>query len=394
MAVAMLDVDLSGEVAGVSDLERYTGAFVVVRFRAVPVGHCWLPIVDGRLAGEHLVQRALAAAMPALSRRWVEHRLRQAERRASCQLPSATIAVCTRDRAEDLARSLRAVTEIAGRDHPVLVVDNHPSTDATLRLVATYPHVRYVREDTPGLNAARNRALRESATDIVAFTDDDAIPEAGWLDALRSGFDHRLVMGVTGLTLPLELETPAQEWFERISPFGRGYFRHEFDPLECSPHAAGQVGAGANMALRRQVLDLVGPFDERLDAGTPTRSGGDHEMFVRILSGGYRLIYEPTAVSRHRHRRTWRELRETLRGYGTGVYAMWTGRLIEHGDLAVIKQAAWWFLRIQAPAVIRTLTRRPGAQPLDLIAAELAGCLRGPFAWVASARSRRMNPAT
>lgn len=391
MPAAVLNVDLATEVRDIDTAPECTCAFVVVRFCGVPVGHFWTPVVNGRLPAEELSSRGLAASMPALSRRWLERRLNWRAGRPSAPLPSASIAICTRERPDDLRRALHAVQDVAGRDHPVLVVDNRPETEATCRVVSAFPHVRYVREDTPGLNAARNRALRECTTDAVAFTDDDAMPEVGWLEALRRGFDHRLVMGVTGLTIPLALDTPAQEWFERMSPFGRGYFRHEFDPLVCSPQVAGQVGAGANMALRRDVLHLVGAFDERLDAGTPTKSGGDHEMFARILSRGYRLVYEPSAVSRHRHRRTWPELRETLRGYGTGVYAMWTGRIVEHGDLAVLKQAARWFVRMQVPSLVRSLARRPDAVPLDLIAAELFGCCRGPLAWFRSNASRRID---
>jgi cellulose synthase/poly-beta-1,6-N-acetylglucosamine synthase-like glycosyltransferase len=254
--------------------------------------------------------------------------------------------------------------------------------------VSRWPGVTYVREDTPGLNAARNRALREATTDVVAFTDDDAVPEAQWLDSLLRNFDHPLVLATTGLTLPLELETPAQVWFERFTPFGRGYFRQVFNPLYCSPHAAGRVGAGANMALRRSVLDLVGAFDERLDAGTPTRSGGDHEMFARVLSHGYRIVYDPAAVSRHRHRRSWSELRETIYGYGVGVYAMWTGQIFERADVSVTRQALRWATRVQIPALVKALLRRRDAAPLDLVLAELKGCLRGPFAWNASRRRR------
>jgi hypothetical protein len=94
-------------------------------------------------------------------------------------------------------------------------------------------------------------------------------------------------------------------------------------------------------------------------------------------------------VSWHRHRRTWEELRETLAGYGTGVYAAWTGRLLERGDLSVLKQAGWWFVRQQLPALFGALTRRPGAAPLDLVLAELGGCARGPAAWARSARLHR-----
>ena len=388
MAAAIIDIDLARELEDVTGLDRYTDAYVLVRFHGRPVGHFWTQVRNARVPEGELAREGLAAALPALSRQWLERQVRWAPAPPQ-HLPSATVAICTRERPDDLASALRAIMRIAGREHPVLVVDNCPSTSRTAQLAAAHPHVRYVREDTRGLNAARNRALRESATDIVVFCDDDVVPEDGWLEALRGAFDHRLVAAATGLTLPLELETPAQEWFERSSPFGRGYIRHEFDPLHCSPQAAGQVGAGANMAIRRDVLQLVGPFDERLDAGTPTKSGGDHEMFARLLARGYRLVYEPAAVSWHRHRRSWPELRDTIAGYGTGVYAMWTGRVVESGELAVLKHAIRWFMTVQVPQLAKALAGHPDAMPRDLLLAELAGCAKGPFAWLASARGRR-----
>jgi GT2 family glycosyltransferase len=392
MAAAVIDVDLARDMEDAVGLDGYTQAYVLVRYHGTPVGHFWTDVRQGRIPAGALSREGLAAAQPALSRRWFERQLHWS-RSSVGHPPSAAIAICTRDRPHDLTRALRAIIRIAGREHPLLVVDNRPTTGATADVVAAHPSVRYIREDTPGLNAARNRALREAATDVVAFCDDDAVPETAWLDALRNGFDHPLVAGVAGLTLPLELETEAQEWFERVSPFGRGYFRHEFDPLHCTPQSAGQVGAGVNMAVRRDVVLALGGFDERLDVGTPARSGGDHELFARLLTSGYRLVYDPAAVSWHLHRRTWPELRRTLEGYGTGVYAMWTGRVLERGDLAVLKQAARWFFGAQLPQLAKSLARRPTAMPRDLVLAELTGCVKGPIAWFASARAHRARRA-
>jgi cellulose synthase/poly-beta-1,6-N-acetylglucosamine synthase-like glycosyltransferase len=388
MPCAILDVDLAGHLEDAIGLDSYTQAFVLLRYHGRPVGHFWTRVRNGRVSAREVSREGLAAALPALSRQWIERQLRWS-RGGPQTLPSATIAICTRERPDDLARCLRAVTRLARRDHPIIVIDNDPSTDRTAQLVGAYSHVGYVRESTRGVNAARNRALREANTDVVAFTDDDAVPEPGWLDALQGGFDHRLTAGVTGLTLPLELETAAQEWFERVSPFSGGYLRHEFDDSHSRPHVAGHVGAGANMAIRRDALFDVGGFDERLDAGTPTRSGGDRELFARLVARGYRLVYEPAAVSRHRHPRTWLELRETITGYGRGVSALWTGRLLERGELAVLKQAASWFIAGAMPRLAKALAQRPGAMPRDLVTAELVGCLEGPFAWIASARARR-----
>lgn len=243
-----------------------------------------------------------------------------------------------------------------------------------------------MRHDEGGLNAARNRAVREARHALIAFTDDDAIVDRQWLAALLRDFDDPSVLCVTGLTMPAQLDTEAQELFESYSPFGRGFVRRVFDLTRTSPLAVGRVGAGANMALRRSTPDLVGEFDEALDGGTPTRSGGDHEMFSRILASGFRIVYDPAALSWHRHRRGMEELRDTLRGYGTGVYAMWTRALVEEREFGVFKQALAWLRHGQVPELARCLARRPRRVPLGLLAAEWRGCLAGPRAYLTSRR--------
>jgi cellulose synthase/poly-beta-1,6-N-acetylglucosamine synthase-like glycosyltransferase len=269
----------------------------------------------------------------------------------------------------------------------ILVIDNCPATDATKQVVSLFPQVKYVLEKKPGLDVARNRALYEAKHEIVAFTDDDAAPDPNWLRMLTRNFSDPLVLAVTGLIMPLELETKAQEWFEIYSPFGKGFERYVFDDTKIHPLATGSVGAGANMALRRCVLKDLGGFDECLDAGTPTCSGGDHEYFSRILSKGYRIVYEPGALSWHRHRRTWDELRKTLRGYGVGVYSWWTRKIFLEKDWRVIRPAIAWLLQSQIPIFLTSLLRLPGSVPLDLILAELSGCLVGPIIYLKNRRN-------
>jgi len=278
--------------------------------------------------------------------------------------------------------------------HEVLVVDNAPTTDESRQIVEASGFARYVREDRPGESAARNRALREARHDIVAFSDDDAMPDPGWLPALLRNFNDPLVLCVTGLTMPCELETEAQRWFERYSPFGRGFVRTVFDGADVNPLLASRAGASANMAVRRAVLDLIGPFNEALGCGTRSRTGSDYEFFVRILAAGYRIVYDPAALSWHRHRRTWTELRQVLRGYGTGVYAAWTHLLFAGREFIVPKLALGWLLHTQLPNLVRSLLRRPGSVPLDLVIAELRGCLVGPWAYVAARRALRRLEAT
>lgn len=387
MATAVCDIELSRPIAALENRDGYTRAMLVLRWKGRIVGRVFADIGATGIDAATL-ERTIAAEVPETAwRAWIDATLDYDERRTvGGRLPTATVAICTRERPAELERTLSAIAALQDGDHDVLVVDNAPLTDATRRVAQQFPKVRYVSEPARGLNAARNRALREARGEIVAFTDDDAAPEPGWLAALLQNFGDPRLMCVTGLTLPVELDTDAQELFEQHCSFSRGFRRHVFDGQRDNPLAVGPVGAGANMAVRRHVLAIVGPFDERLDGGTPARSGGDHEMFARILSAGYRVAYDPAAVSWHRHRRTRGELLDTVYGYGVGVYAMWTGMVLERRELGALKLAWAWFRHGQLPVLLRAMRRRAAASEAELVRAELRGCLHGPRAWLASRR--------
>ena len=388
-AVVQVDIDRLPVTLDVPD--RYQHALILLRRREVPVAQLYVPVHGGRVD----MERCRRAWHEATSRRGWQWELDDylGPAQSPADPPPATVAICTRERPDDLRRALIAVRALQPGPTVILVVDNNPATPRTQEVAAQFPDVRYVRENRPGLDAARNRALREATTPVVAFTDDDAAPEPAWLGHLLRPFEDPRVFCTSGLTLPLELDTPAQEWFERYSPFGRGFDRVVFDGLRDDPMAVAQIGAGANMALRRSVLERVGEFDEALDAGTATRSGGDHEMFGRILAAGYRIVYEPGAVSWHCHRRTWDELRATLRGYGVGVYAVWTRRLIYEHELGVLRHAFRWLYYAQMPRLWGALRSGPDSAPLDLVLAELRGCLAGPAAYWKARRQTRAREA-
>ncbi len=390
MATAVLDLDFEHLPPGITGIERYHQALLLVRFRGQPVGQTTVPVFNGCISAVDLRHAVVQAGGWPLWEAWLFDRLEwERIQFADYPLPSSTVAVCTRDRPDDVRRCLHALMRLHDDGQELLVIDNCPSTDATRQIVNEFPLVRYVREPVPGLDVARNRALTEARGDIVAFSDDDAAPDQGWLRALLRNFNDPLVFCVTGLTMPLELETDAQEWHERYSTFGRGFKRRVFDRAFVNPMAAGKIGAGVNMAIRRSALQLVGPFDEALDAGTRTRSGGDSEMFSRLLAAGYRIVYEPRALTWHRHRRTWSELRKMIYGYGVGVYAAWTRSLLVEREYSMIKPALSWLFRTQLPGLFRSVFSHASPVQFDLGVAELRGCLAGTWHYLCSRKQVR-----
>jgi GT2 family glycosyltransferase len=263
-----------------------------------------------------------------------------------------TVAVCTRNRPDDLALCLDALVEL---DYPaldLLVVDNAPSDDRTEQVVRRYPQVRYVKEPRPGLDWARNRAIVESRGEIVAYTDDDVIVDRLWVRALARAFaENPEVMAVTGLVVPYELETEAQVMFEMYGGFGRGFERswHRYDRtsgIRSARHfgGSGQFGTGANMAYRRRVFDDIGFFDPALDVGTVTNGGGDLEMYYRIIKEGHTLLYEPEAIVRHRHRREMAKLHAqiTYNGMGLMSHFVRSARAYPDETLAFVRLSIWW----------------------------------------------------
>lgn len=230
---------------------------------------------------------------------------RVASRRTQPAL-GASLVICTRDRPDELRRCLNSLPAQSYRPTEVIVVDN-ASRDNRTRQVADAAGVTYVREDRPGLDIARNTGVRHAQEPIIAFTDDDVHLHPRWLERLVTALEESPALAATGLVLPAELETEAQQIFEAYWGFGRGYEPLEFgaDFFAADKRTGSEVwkiGAGASMAFRREAFETAGGFDERLDVGAAGCSG-DSEFWHRILSIGGTCVYEPAAVAFHYHRR-------------------------------------------------------------------------------------------
>jgi len=170
----------------------------------------------------------------------------------------------------------------------VLVVDSGPSTDAARR-ISEAAGVRYVLEPVPGLSRARNVAWQQAAAEVVAYLDDDAQPEPGWLSALVLPFADKAVMAVTGQVLPPFFHSAGTKEF-RLDASAPGWRERTL---------FGGAGSGTNMAFRRSFFERWGGFDERIGCGRILSGGEEHEAFYCVLERGFALAYAPDAVVNH-----------------------------------------------------------------------------------------------
>lgn len=323
---------------------------------------------------------------------------------ATLRAHSVGVAICTRNRPLQLDRALRSLERQTRRADELLVIDNAPDDEAAAELVrVSFPGVRYVREPRPGLNFARNRALRESACDIVLFLDDDAVAHADWTRELTRGFaEWPAVALCTGRVEPLTLETAGQRLFEANGGFGRGEQPVRLPADRSRPlHGrrapliawAVSVGSGNSYGVRRQVALELGGFDEALDLGRALPGGGDHDLLWRMLQARREVLYQPTALAWHEHRAGLDDALDQIAGHQRALVAMLAKSVVttRGGERwGVAGYLAW---RLLKPAV-RLVRRAQGrdALPAPFLLRMWWNCWRGLLAYPLArreARSRR-----
>jgi glycosyltransferase involved in cell wall biosynthesis len=390
--VRVLELELAEPLPRLTGCENFQALRILVRARGRPLGWITLEHPGAEVAPGTLhaaITRQLAGAV---IRRAVALELEPAAEPAA--RPPITVVVCTRDRTTSLERCLASLRALEYPAYEILVIDNAPTTDATARLVATLaPPVRYIREDRPGLDWARNRGIREAGHGIIAFTDDDVRVDRRWLHAIAEGFADPATMLVTGLIAPAELDTPAQVTFEYAyggmdkGPHGWRMVRALGPRVLLGVH---HLGAGANMAFRREIFERVGLFDPALDVGTPANGGGDLDMFFRVAASGATASYRPDALVWHSHRRELtrlkRQLRDNGRSFGVYLITRWLagdrdGRGVPR--MAVVRYAVFIWIGWMAGRLVRRFRARE-ALSLPLQLEEIRGLLEAPFASVAT----------
>jgi len=182
------------------------------------------------------------------------------------------LVVATVDRVDELDRLLDSLEAQTHRNFRVLVADQNDD-ERIAPVLAAHPALEVERVRAPrGLSRARNAAVPRLRADAVAFPDDDCIYPPDLLERVAerlAGLD-----GVTGRepwwTKGAAMLTRENLWNRAIS---------------------------FTIFLKREVVERVGAFDERL--GLPSSSGEEIDYLIRALDSGARIAYDPGIVVEH-----------------------------------------------------------------------------------------------
>lgn len=186
-------------------------------------------------------------------------------------VPLVSVIVVTCDRSDSLCLTLDALANQTYSHREVVVVDH--SRQGSARSVAERAGARWIAAHGT-LASARQRGVEAASGQIVAFTDDDCLPDARWVASLVRVFSSRPdIWGVQGRT--------------QAESGGIG------------DHAVAVSGPDSlyrtcNIAYRRDALKAVGGFDERF-----ARYFEDAALGARIVEHG-EVVFEPSALVVHR----------------------------------------------------------------------------------------------
>jgi GT2 family glycosyltransferase len=385
----------------------YRSLLVVVRFGGDPLGAAVVAVERaGWVSRQHIaleLQRQLETELTAaLVSSGLELPRQLTEgigpppgcRRPQARLCSVSVVVSTRHKPHVLRHCLRSILHSDYDDFEVIVVENRPrSPDTRLMLAEQFgddSRVRYAEEPGPGRASARNTGLALADGELVGFTDDDVIVDSGWIRRSAEAFDGgEDVACVTGLMLPLELETEAELRLEHFTTLAKGFSRQSYHlpdarceyPLLQS--TAGLIGSGANPVLRADVVNRLGGFHARLGPGTPAIGGEDLDLYIRLLQAGHTVAYEPSAIAWQDHASGTAEARRHAYRYGMGLSAALTKQLVAGPDRRALLRAARG-LADRPDTTSRRNANNAAAYPRHHQLLARLGMLVGPAAYVTS----------
>ena len=252
-----------------------------------------------------------------------------------------SIIIASYNRAASLLQFVRELSHQVVPDNvdwEVVIVDNN-STDGTKSAIAPLVEedsrrFKYLLESRQGKSMALNTGLRAATGEILVFTDDDCVPDPKWLATIALEFASDPSLSVLGGRVELY---DKQDQPVTIRNFPERTLIESRDQLFL-------FLIGANMSIRRKVLDAVGEFDPFLGPGS--RIGAvmeDLDLLYRVYRKKFKIVYSPDMLVYHNHGRTTEAQIQALNHrYVVGRGAFYCKHILG-GDRNVLKMAYWEF---------------------------------------------------
>jgi glycosyltransferase involved in cell wall biosynthesis len=218
----------------------------------------------------------------------------------STRASTATVIICTYNRASLLAATLQSLRRlVTRRSWDIIVVDNN-SSDETRQVVTAFASVApvpvfYVFESRQGKSNALNNGIGYARGDLLLMTDDDVEVDPHWLDETCQAFDEHPDIDYTGGPVSPIWGEPPPAWFDQTrSDLWGTVAILDYGPEPFVFEERRRVPLGANLAVRRSLIERVGAFHPELGRTGRSLLGQEQaEFLARTRACGARGLYLP-----------------------------------------------------------------------------------------------------
>ena len=214
--------------------------------------------------------------------------------------PRISVVVCSYNGSRTIRECLEGLKRVEYPDFEVIVVDDG-SSDGTGEIASEYD-VRLIQTENRGLSSARNTGMKAATGEIIAYTDDDAIPDPEWLTYLAHAFQTSGHAAIGGPNIAPAHGGLVAECVAR-SP---GNPMHVLLSDEVAEHIP-----GCNFAVRKSALEAIDGFDAQFSI-----AGDDVDACWRLQERGWTLGFAPGAMVWHRRRDSLKTYWKQQRNYG------------------------------------------------------------------------------
>lgn len=217
-----------------------------------------------------------------------------------------SIIVVTKNRCELLKELLESILRQKGKkrfEYEVIIADNG-STDSTKRIVKEFQEssdidLVYLYDERTGRSRTCNKAIGQAKGNIIVFTDDDVIVAEDWIEEIYNCFKETKADAIGGKILtrfPKHVKHWTMDYMDILTgpyvnhDYGEGilpYQRPDMRPF-----------VGANMAIRKKVLEELGGYREDLGPGAGT-FGDDTDLFMKLYYNQKKIVYCGKALVWH-----------------------------------------------------------------------------------------------
>lgn len=224
---------------------------------------------------------------------------------ADSRRPFVSVVIPVHNQVEYTVQCLQGIYETGSKlPFEVIVVDN-ASTDSTPAKLAEfqskYPNLRVITNTSnENYSHANNQGVAEAKGTYIVFLNNDTKPFPGWIEAIVNEFDANQTIGIQGAKLLYENDTIQHAGMVFGARPGR--MEEPYHAYICAASTAPFVNkkrfvqfvTGACLAVRRDLFNAVGGFDEKYVFGWE-----DTDLCMKAKSAGFKVLYNPDVMLYH-----------------------------------------------------------------------------------------------